>query len=96
MGSPQELLTLRERIWEHFERGGEAAPKEADKPGAASSGMCCPFFIFGMRLLILAMCFRRSGSRVSSAILRERFCGKQAGVQPISLPCHFLATMRHC
>jgi hypothetical protein len=38
LGSPQELLDLRARIWEHFERGGEAAPMEADKPEGESSG----------------------------------------------------------
>ncbi|PBP17144.1 hypothetical protein BUE80_DR012058, partial [Diplocarpon rosae] len=31
--SPEKLLELRTRIWQHFERGGEAAPTEADKPG---------------------------------------------------------------
>lgn len=25
-------------MWQHFERGGEAAPKEADKPGEKNSG----------------------------------------------------------
>lgn len=38
LGSPEQLLELRARIWAHFERGGEAAPKEADQPGGASSG----------------------------------------------------------
>jgi len=36
---PEALLQLRQRIWEHYERGGDAAPKEADKPGAVNSGM---------------------------------------------------------
>jgi len=36
--SPEALLELRQRVWEHFERGGEAAPKEADKPGVVNSG----------------------------------------------------------
>jgi catechol 2,3-dioxygenase-like lactoylglutathione lyase family enzyme len=26
------------RIWEHFERGGEAAPVQADRPGEKNSG----------------------------------------------------------
>lgn len=38
VGSGEELLRLRQRIWEHFERGGEGAPQAADKPGEASSG----------------------------------------------------------
>jgi len=25
-------------VYEHFEKGGDAAPKEADKPGEESSG----------------------------------------------------------
>lgn len=38
VGSAEELLELRERIWRHFEMGGEGAPREADKPGVESSG----------------------------------------------------------
>lgn len=36
--SPEALLQLRQRIWEHHQKGGAAAPKEADKPGEADSG----------------------------------------------------------
>ena len=36
--SPEALLQLRQRIWEHHQRGGDSAPQEADKPGAESSG----------------------------------------------------------
>ncbi|KAK3621468.1 hypothetical protein LTR56_022801 [Elasticomyces elasticus] len=36
--SGEKLLELRQRIWDHHEKGGEAAPKEADKPGAVNSG----------------------------------------------------------
>lgn len=46
LGSPDELLELRARIYAHFEQGGEAAPLEADKPGGASSGMYLLFFFF--------------------------------------------------
>ncbi|KAL5115787.1 hypothetical protein ACEQ8H_006282 [Pleosporales sp. CAS-2024a] len=38
LGSAEHLLQLRQRIWEHFERGGLSAPKEADKPGEKDSG----------------------------------------------------------
>ena len=38
--SAEKLLALRKRIWEHFERRDEGAPREADKPGEESSGMC--------------------------------------------------------
>ncbi|KAH3915251.1 hypothetical protein HBI56_013710 [Parastagonospora nodorum] len=38
VGSVEDLMALRQRIWEHHERGGEAAPKEADKPGEKNSG----------------------------------------------------------
>lgn len=37
--SPEALLQLRQRIWDHHQKGGAAAPKEADKPGEADSGM---------------------------------------------------------
>ncbi|CZT13570.1 related to glyoxalase family protein [Rhynchosporium graminicola] len=36
--SPENLLELRKRVYEHFDRGGDAAPKEADKPGKEDSG----------------------------------------------------------
>lgn len=36
--SPEALLELRQRIWDHHQNGGAAAPKEADKPGEADSG----------------------------------------------------------
>lgn len=32
-------MELRARIWAHYERGGEAAPLEADRPGVVNSGM---------------------------------------------------------
>jgi catechol 2,3-dioxygenase-like lactoylglutathione lyase family enzyme len=38
VGSVQDLDVLRQRIWNHYERGGEAAPKEADRPGEKNSG----------------------------------------------------------
>jgi catechol 2,3-dioxygenase-like lactoylglutathione lyase family enzyme len=38
LGSVEDLLALRQKIWAHYERGGDAAPKEADKPGEKNSG----------------------------------------------------------
>lgn len=38
VGSAEELQTLRQRVWAHFESGAEGAPREADKPGEMSSG----------------------------------------------------------
>lgn len=42
-------MELRARIWAHFERGGEAAPREADRPGVVNSGML-PFVLRWMGL----------------------------------------------
>jgi hypothetical protein len=36
--SVEALAELQGRVWEHFEKGGEAAPLEADRPGAKNSG----------------------------------------------------------
>ncbi|KAM3425386.1 hypothetical protein BST61_g7332 [Cercospora zeina] len=36
--SPDALLRLRQRIWEHHVKGGESAPQEADRPGEINSG----------------------------------------------------------
>jgi hypothetical protein len=41
--SPQTLLKLRRRIWEHFEKADKASPQEADKPGEEDSGMFSSF-----------------------------------------------------
>jgi len=38
LSSIEDLLALRQKIWEHFERGGDAAPKAADRPGEKNSG----------------------------------------------------------
>ncbi len=38
VGSVEELSSLRERVWAHFQRGGEGAPVQADEPGEGSSG----------------------------------------------------------
>ena len=36
--SPEALLELRQRIYDHHVAGGAAAPQEADKPGEEDSG----------------------------------------------------------
>lgn len=36
----EKLNELRQRIWAHFERGGEGKPMAADKPGDIDSGKC--------------------------------------------------------
>ncbi|KAL5379889.1 hypothetical protein DPSP01_008171 [Paraphaeosphaeria sporulosa] len=38
VGGQEELQALQERVWGHFEKGGESAPKAADKPGEKNSG----------------------------------------------------------
>lgn len=38
LASPEALIELRQRIWDHFVRGGPGAPKEADEPGRENSG----------------------------------------------------------
>ncbi|KAL4865782.1 hypothetical protein BDV12DRAFT_174092 [Aspergillus spectabilis] len=36
--SQEKLLELQQRIWDHHVRGGDAAPLDADQPGAQNSG----------------------------------------------------------
>ncbi|PSR97300.1 putative glyoxalase family protein [Coniella lustricola] len=38
VASPEDLLALRQRVWDHFQRGGEGAPQAADQPGKEDSG----------------------------------------------------------
>lgn len=44
IGSVEKLVELQQRIWEHFERGGEGAPVEADRVGVSSGEFCSPFY----------------------------------------------------
>jgi len=46
--SQDALLKLRQRIWEHHEKGGPAAPTEADRPGETNSGMCDVIWMLGL------------------------------------------------
>lgn len=57
VGSPELLEELRVRIWRHFEQGGEAAPLEADRPGATASGMFFPCWLPVSRLYSLGSLF---------------------------------------
>lgn len=36
--SAEALHALQTRIWEHFQRGGPSAPRQADQPGEQNSG----------------------------------------------------------
>ncbi|KAK1783374.1 hypothetical protein QBC45DRAFT_129202 [Copromyces sp. CBS 386.78] len=36
--SAEKLRELQERIWEHYQRGGEGAPMSCDEPGSLGSG----------------------------------------------------------
>ncbi|EGP92545.1 unnamed protein product [Zymoseptoria tritici ST99CH_1A5] len=36
--SPEALMELRQRVWDHHKKGDEAAPQEADEPGKMDSG----------------------------------------------------------
>jgi catechol 2,3-dioxygenase-like lactoylglutathione lyase family enzyme len=38
IASIEMLKELQRRVWEHFESGGDAAPKECDRPGGKNSG----------------------------------------------------------
>ncbi|KAF2444079.1 hypothetical protein P171DRAFT_521472 [Karstenula rhodostoma CBS 690.94] len=38
VGGREALEALQGRVWGHFERGGESAPKAADEPGEKNSG----------------------------------------------------------
>ena len=86
LGSPEQLIELRARIWDHYERGGEAAPLEADKPGVVNSGM---FVLEGRSMVVACRVFvltrrrRRSRGRVPAAVLRARLRRQQAGVQSV-------------
>ncbi|CAK3952796.1 Hypothetical predicted protein [Lecanosticta acicola] len=38
VASPEALLLLRQRVWEHHRAGGASAPQQADRPGEVDSG----------------------------------------------------------
>jgi hypothetical protein len=68
---------LRERVWAHFERGGEGKPMAADKPGDVNSGML--ILISGTLVQGdgMGLMMNRSQRRgVPDEILCERLCGE--------------------
>lgn len=38
VGSAEELKALQDRVYRHFEKGGDGAPVQADAPGGENSG----------------------------------------------------------
>ncbi|RDW84238.1 putative glyoxalase family protein [Coleophoma cylindrospora] len=44
--SPEALVELQKRIWDHHIIGDAASPKEADKPGEEDSGMLVELTVF--------------------------------------------------
>ncbi|KAJ4369567.1 hypothetical protein N0V83_005329 [Neocucurbitaria cava] len=38
LGSVEDLIALRQKVWAHFEKGGESAPTQSDRPGEKDSG----------------------------------------------------------
>lgn len=45
LASPEALLQLQTRVYEHFVGGKAAAPLEADEPGGENSGEWCYSFV---------------------------------------------------
>jgi hypothetical protein len=41
LASPEALLELQNKVYEHHVSGKAAAPQEADKPGGENSGEWC-------------------------------------------------------
>jgi hypothetical protein len=95
LSSPTALLELRRRIWAHFERGGDAAPREADKPGEVDSGELSlaglPLHTllpsFPVRCAHGVWCVRRQGSRrVDASRLKAIDRGLTVSFYPSRLP----------
>lgn len=78
VGSVEMLEELKGRIWEVYERGGEGAPLEADRPGEGSSGMF--FFSFSFNHL-----FSLLVSLLFSFLFTFRFPLLVLGGRPLSL-----------
>lgn len=75
IGSPQELLDLQNKIFQHYEKRTASSPRSADKPGEANSGekfiiMCSAFH---RSFSIIDHCFVQAvkGSSILSASSRE-------------------------
>lgn len=75
VSSPEALLALRQKVWEHHQQGGDAAPQEADRPGAENSGESHLDDVIPKNSAMTKCAHRREGRRVPSKILRERLRG---------------------
>ena len=87
LGGPEELLELRRRVWEHFERKVEGGPMEADRPGAESSGQYLPMHL--IRRAHADTRLRRQGRRIPATILCARLRRQQTRVQPLKYDSHY-------
>lgn len=79
------MAQLQARIWAHFERGGEGAPVQADKPGDVNSGEHPTGGVWAFRNRCAQwrwfLRFRRcAGQGISDTILREGLRREQARV----------------
>lgn len=97
--SPEALLALRQRIWDHYVRGGDAAPKAADKPGEEDSGtfsFSFPSpFPFPSRSSFFNGFKRLERRRIPEALLRPRLRRQQTRIQPVTRrPGGWLGKMR--
>lgn len=68
IGSPEALLELRQRIWEHHQKGDDSAPQEADKPGEEASGAYALLQLFQRLRLTGRQAQRASNTRKGSSL----------------------------
>jgi hypothetical protein len=70
--SVEALVQIQRRIWEHFERGGDAAPKAADQPGERNSGTF-PSYLQGVLDVLCVRACACCGDAVLSLARRVSF-----------------------
>lgn len=75
--SPEKLVELQNKVWEHYERKDESSPRAADKPGEVNSGRYITAFDYHVSKLTLV---RFSRCRISFTVLCERLCGQQTRI----------------
>ncbi|KAK5446652.1 hypothetical protein LTS15_009584 [Exophiala xenobiotica] len=107
--SPEALLELRRRIWEHHQRGGSSAPQQADQPGREASvswlpSRWCfqstlPTLLFEAReaLRFNAFGVPFGGAPYGTAMARkggQRLAGEMLNTRAGEAPCWFVVSWK--
>ena len=80
--SAEALYDLQTKIWEHHQRGGKSAPRQADEPGKQNTGAQGKEYPTRFFARDFAGVFPKPCSRAATRL--TPVCRKPTGVQPVA------------